>query len=851
MKRRITAYFVLALFCLLCAINVSADSIQYYDENPMVPMFESIVDAEVSGGGASYKNDVLESKTYRYRGTSNDSAESLIEKYVNYLEDHGFKIVISYGCLYSCYNNGQKQLEVCTTYDSRIDLTLMGSESKEAYKPIKIDVFSGISFKFTGLNGFGIAELDDSDCSDEIHKHFNYEIFFDKDTRIPYVAEESMLCNGVSVTVKATPIDSFLTDEGFEVESYTKSFSVHGLPEILELTDFSEDRAWLVIKDDEGKHWICIDKSGKGLFKFTEAEYAIKSVGLFSNGYAHIVKENGSVAVIDKEGKLTWDGGNPTKVLSYGDGYTLTEFIHTGFDETYSEYVLYDPFGNELMRKIIADEDGVKLSGQVRNVVYCGSGVFRAGLSDIGLGFEYPVIFISCKDGSFIITVANQNADYMNAGIGFVKFHYPNALDAYSGASARSLIIIDSTQDDLRLYSVPTTGIPDGVSFYGNECTDGTDILFIDSAFGGGIDNVAIYNVQKHKWFFMDKKYATKIKEKEGVTFHDGIVTASMIGSDRKKYVMIFDNELHPIMEPIRYDEYIPFTNGRLSVNGMLYDSNGKRVDGPYLDHPFSDDVTRNDTWNIFYDLEDNPLFYRYDIDNTPKVISTDNISGSKHVEAEILQLYQSGGHRLRSSVIVRDFPQKNYKATNISKANPEGELNNSNASGSLQSPESEWKVSDMVCVANVIGDVVNVRKEASMDAEVLTRVRMGETVNVLQIYTDEYVAWAKVTIESKHITGWIVTNYLDLNGDFASEATGANETGSNIATVTGDLVNLRLWPSTTSERVDLLSYGTEVEVLEVKQVDTQKWAHVNVIGKSITGWIVVRYLDMSEIAFK
>ena len=123
-----------------------------------------------------------------------------------------------------------------------------------------------------------------------------------------------------------------------------------------------------------------------------------------------------------------------------------------------------------------------------------------------------------------------------------------------------------------------------------------------------------------------------------------------------------------------------------------------------------------------------------------------------------------------------------------------------------------------------ITGDVVNVRKGPGIEYERIETLAAGREVTVLgEEYGWYHIKW-------NNSTGYVLKEYLMLNGDVSSRPTNATVSG-------GSTINVRSGPGTDYSRIAMLSQGKRVTVLS-KQDD---WYYISFDGT--TGYIHSDYL--------
>lgn len=136
------------------------------------------------------------------------------------------------------------------------------------------------------------------------------------------------------------------------------------------------------------------------------------------------------------------------------------------------------------------------------------------------------------------------------------------------------------------------------------------------------------------------------------------------------------------------------------------------------------------------------------------------------------------------------------------------------------------------MAVAANINDYLNVRAEASTDAEVVGKLYVNGVATVLETLD----GWYK--IESGNVTGYASADYLTVGDEEAIKA--ASE---RIATVTTDTLRLRKEATTESGVHTLLSIGNKATVLDES---IEGW--VKVKYKSYEGYVASEYVSIETI---
>lgn len=127
---------------------------------------------------------------------------------------------------------------------------------------------------------------------------------------------------------------------------------------------------------------------------------------------------------------------------------------------------------------------------------------------------------------------------------------------------------------------------------------------------------------------------------------------------------------------------------------------------------------------------------------------------------------------------------------------------------------------------------VLNVRKEASKDSEIVGKMYDGAAGEILS--SDGI--WTQ--IKSGDVTGYVMTTYI-LTGDKA--AAYAKDYGKLVGTVNYETVKVRADKSADSAALGLVAGGTVLSVIE----DDDQWVKV-VTDEAIEGYISADYIDVT-----
>ena len=136
----------------------------------------------------------------------------------------------------------------------------------------------------------------------------------------------------------------------------------------------------------------------------------------------------------------------------------------------------------------------------------------------------------------------------------------------------------------------------------------------------------------------------------------------------------------------------------------------------------------------------------------------------------------------------------------------------------------------DQVVVANV-GQSLNIREDASQDANVLGKMMNGAVATVIE----QGEEWTK--IESGSVTGYVSNDYL-LFGNEAKLYVVDNY--DYVATVDTSVLNVREEQSTESNRIKAVKQGAELSVTEVND----EWITVN-LKDDVTGYVSSEYVTL------
>lgn len=129
--------------------------------------------------------------------------------------------------------------------------------------------------------------------------------------------------------------------------------------------------------------------------------------------------------------------------------------------------------------------------------------------------------------------------------------------------------------------------------------------------------------------------------------------------------------------------------------------------------------------------------------------------------------------------------------------------------------------------------DNLNVRKEPSMDGELIKQLAAGTRVEILEQQTNGDTVWGRIA------DGWVSMNYVTIDGE-EPEPTEANissgDSGSGTkGTITANSLNIRKGAGSKYDSIGKYSKGDVVVVLE----KSGNW------GRTDKGWISLKYVDL------
>lgn len=165
--------------------------------------------------------------------------------------------------------------------------------------------------------------------------------------------------------------------------------------------------------------------------------------------------------------------------------------------------------------------------------------------------------------------------------------------------------------------------------------------------------------------------------------------------------------------------------------------------------------------------------------------------------------------------------------------------------------------------VVTATQDNVNVRAEASVDADVVEQVAAGVELTIISgpIEADDFV-WYEIEINSSGQTGFVVEDFIAEPGEETPVAEGTPEAveteeasgtpAAQIDFAEGDAVvvndsgvRIRTEPSVGGEILDTLDEGAELTIVSgPEEADDFIWYEVESADGEISGWTVSDFLD-------
>ena len=125
-----------------------------------------------------------------------------------------------------------------------------------------------------------------------------------------------------------------------------------------------------------------------------------------------------------------------------------------------------------------------------------------------------------------------------------------------------------------------------------------------------------------------------------------------------------------------------------------------------------------------------------------------------------------------------------------------------------------------------VIGDRLNVRSGPGMDYDVIGVVTIGNEITILEKISIDGVQWGCIE------NGWVSMDFV-----YAGETM---DLAGGMATITGDVVNVRCGPGVGYEVAVKVKEGDQVEILAFLPVDGTIWGCIE------SGWLSMDYARMN-----
>lgn len=476
-------------------------------------------------------------------------------------------------------------------------------------KPKTINPFDGVSFIFSGWDGYGELTIQTEECSQFAKEYFDFELAN---------SVNGKLLNGSIVSIRAVYDQKLLEDLNYVVETDSMAVSVSGLSELITASDYSEGKAWIKYRKEDNSYLACIDKSGAILFQFEDGENL--NAELFSNGYSHVTSSNGTTYVVDSSGmtKSEYSPSVTGEIMACGDGYTFTQQYYSDFDSEYTLYRIYN-YDGSVVDEFAWQIDGVVKTDAIRSVNYCGDGVF-------GVDIRYGSV---CK---YCVIDANK-------WVGFDPQSYSTYSNckfsdgiAYIGSDPTNLeIIFLRSSGDVKKIPIPSAIGYDwswALLFYVN---DGMCMCWHDYY---NRSYMMAFNLETEEFASIDDYYLDKIDWDsiwDEMGFVDGHIAIPLKGSDKKKYISLFDREMNAVIEPMEYQELIGFSDNRLIIRQLddtyVYDGEGNQIFSLsdkriHSISPYSNDVAYT-SFFYYVDLSGDILFESIDTDG----VKTNTIS--------------------------------------------------------------------------------------------------------------------------------------------------------------------------------------------------------------------------------
>lgn len=506
-----------------------------------------------------------------------------------------------------CGCSGQQEQQKNQPNSDRATISITDSTDTKIQT---VNPFEGVSFVFSGWDGYGNLTIHTDECSQLIKETFDFQL---------ENYESGKLSNGTMVTIRAIYDSQLLESQHCAIETDCITVVVSGLAELISASDFSEEKAWIRYCTEEDSYLACIDKKGAILFQY-EGGLSL-SASLYSNGYAHISDNNGNYYVVDSKGQLKsqYSPSTTGEVLAYGDGYTFTQKYISSFDESYMMYYIYDNTGTVIDEFWVSASYGAysddKADDAIRAVKYCGSDVFAI---DIRYGTLTWYYFIGTKSWVTDWETGTMNCRFSD-GLAFIDF----------SSSNNSMIFIEES-GQVKQITLPKIEYMDWQWFQDCYVKDKACMLWSDFE-----PYMICCDLETEEFFLLDDYYLERIDWdvlQSEMGFVNGHIAIPLKGDDKKIYMGLFDKQMNAIVDPMEYNEFVGFSDGRLILhqsNGTnVYDELGNLVftlseKDIYKIAPYSNNVALT---SFFYYVDTNGdlLFTNIAIDN----VKTLNING-------------------------------------------------------------------------------------------------------------------------------------------------------------------------------------------------------------------------------
>lgn len=307
--------------------------------------------------------------------------------------------------------------------------------------------------------------------------------------------------------------------------------------------DFNEGLAWIHYSVGDNGYYGCINQTGELLCYL--ADDGISNITDFDNGYSYVMG-NGLLAIIDDDCNVTYkkDTSSITydKLVAYGGGFFVTEESYSDFDEAYTNYVIYNPYGEEV--ETVRKEDDTFLA-------YCGGKdhIYVVGTVKYGLlGFTSYSLYK--------YSVVGSSLSY--AGAIWAYYDYPSYSD-----DGMAVLQIDTEDDETKfivdggreLFDEITITVPDEYSYGIREFSDFPIINEGKMIIQGS--QLVVYDLNTEEFLALDEYYYDKILwdelDNEELYFEDNRIVLPMKGSDGERYYCIFDSAWNVIQEPTKF----------------------------------------------------------------------------------------------------------------------------------------------------------------------------------------------------------------------------------------------------------------------------------------------------------